>query len=255
MLHVWGGAGTEKNGKQQFDCSGYLYYVYFTSGVPVKRTTAYRMRLNLDNWEGKDINIYDVDDLDIPFWSWRNSPNRPFGHVGIILIGKKSKILEITHASGSKKKVVMHPLEGIFIRDLSAIRRLTIGEKKLIEGYLDELDKTKIIEPDLWNKFLKRVDGVNSNSLDGIVLPSNFNNYQDYCNFLLNTLKQETKDIFIKKINNRVSNFKDKDLFYKTIASSILNIDINLKYLQNINLKNDKTLKQNTISKWSNQND
>jgi predicted phosphoadenosine phosphosulfate sulfurtransferase len=113
----------------------------------------------------------------------------------------------------------------------------------------------KIIEPDLWNKFLKRVDGVNSNSLDGINLPSNFNNYQDYCNFLLNTLKQETKDIFIKKINNRVNNFKNKELFYKTIANSILNIDINLKYLQNINLKNDKSLKQNTISKWSNQDD
>ena len=131
-LYVWGGAGAEKNGKQQFDCSGYLHYVYFTSGVPVKRTTAYRMKHGMDNWEGKDINIYDVDDLDIPFWSWRNSPNRPFGHVGVILIGKKSKLLEITHASGSKKKVVMHPLEGVFIRDLSAIRRLTIGEKKLI---------------------------------------------------------------------------------------------------------------------------
>ena len=113
----------------------------------------------------------------------------------------------------------------------------------------------KIIEPDLWNKFLKRVDGVNSNSLDGINLPSNFKNYQDYCNFLLNTLKQETKDIFIKKINNRVNNFTDKELFYKTIANSILNIDINLKYLQNINLKNDKSLKQNTINKWSNQDD
>jgi len=131
-LYVWGGAGTEKLGVQHFDCSGYLYYIYFKSGVPVKRTVAFRMRHGMDNWIGKDVNIYDVDDLDIPFWSWRNSPNRPFGHVGVVLIGKKSKLLEVTHASGGKKKVVMHPLEGVFIRDLSAIRRLTIGEKKLV---------------------------------------------------------------------------------------------------------------------------
>jgi hypothetical protein len=131
-LYLWGAAGDIKEGVQRFDCSGYLHFCFFTSGVALKRTTAYRMRLGLDNWEGKDINIYDVDDLDIPFWSWRNSPNRPFGHVGILLIGKKSKLLEVTHASSTKKKIVMHPLEGVFIRDLSAIRRLTIGEGKLV---------------------------------------------------------------------------------------------------------------------------
>jgi hypothetical protein len=129
-LYVWGAKGEEKDGIQRFDCSGYLHYCFFTSGVPLKRSTAYRMKLGLDNWIGKDIDIYDARDVDIPYWSWRTSPNRPFGHVGMILIGKKSKLLEVTHASSGKKKVVMHPLEGIFIRDLAGIRRLTYGDLK-----------------------------------------------------------------------------------------------------------------------------
>lgn len=132
-LYVWGAKGEEKDGIQKFDCSGYLHFCFFTSGVPVKRSTAYRMKLGLDNWEGKDIDIYDAKDLDIPFWSWRTSPNRPFGHVGMILIGKKSKLLEVTHASSTKKKIVMHPLEGVFIRDLAGIRRLTFGDLKEIK--------------------------------------------------------------------------------------------------------------------------
>lgn len=130
-LYVWGAAGSEKDGVLQVDCSGLLHYIYKKSGVGgVKRSTAFRMRHGLEGWTGVDVPINNCDDLDIPFWSWKAQPNRPFGHVGIITIGGKSRLMEVMHASSSKKGVVVNPMAGVFMRDLSAIRRITIGDKK-----------------------------------------------------------------------------------------------------------------------------
>ncbi len=132
-LYVWGAAGEESGGIQKFDCSGYVHWVYFKSGIPVKRTVAFRMRHGMDGWIGKDIELDDVEEMDLPFWSWKDQPTRPFGHIGIFVTGIKSNLLEVRHASGTKKKVVQHQLQGVFLRDLSAIRRVTIGEKQEIK--------------------------------------------------------------------------------------------------------------------------
>lgn len=128
--YVWGGVGNEKNGVLQLDCSGLVAYLYKQSGIPVKRSTAFRMRHGLDGWVGVDVTLDDVDAHDLPFWTWKGSEGtRPFGHVGLFYEGQQSKLLEAMHSSSSKNGVVVQQLRGSLLRDLKAIRRITIGDK------------------------------------------------------------------------------------------------------------------------------
>ena len=129
--YVWGGIGEEKNGIIGLDCSGLVYYLYRQSGIPVKRSTAFRMRHGLDGWIGNDVVLDNVDAHDLPFWTWRGQEaKRPFGHVGIFYEGPQSKLLETMHSSSSKNGVVVQQLRGSLLRDLKAIRRISIGDKK-----------------------------------------------------------------------------------------------------------------------------
>lgn len=129
ILYVWG-ADDPYHGKA--DCSGYIDGVtgkaFRNAGLPVSRTTAFNMRMGLSGWEGKDIPLSEAQDFDLIFWTWRDKPERPHGHVGVILKGTQNKL--VTHASMAAKRVVHTPLEGVLERDISAIRRLTVGEEK-----------------------------------------------------------------------------------------------------------------------------
>ena len=129
--YVWGGVGGEKNGVIGLDCSGLIFYLYKQSGIPVKRSTSFRMRHGLDGWVGNDVALDDVEAHDIPFWTWKGQEaKRPFGHVGLFYEGSQSKLLETMHSSSSKNGVVVQQLRGSLLRDLKAIRRITIGDKK-----------------------------------------------------------------------------------------------------------------------------
>lgn len=129
--YVWGGAGSEKDGVLQFDCSGLVTYIFRQSGIPVRRTTSFRMRHGLDGWISKEVDIDDCDHLDLLFWTWRGQEaTRPFGHVGMLVEDRRSGILEGFHASGSGMKVVSQQIRGALLRDLKSIRRITIGDKK-----------------------------------------------------------------------------------------------------------------------------
>lgn len=129
--YVWGGVGGVKDGVIGLDCSGLIYYLYKQSGIPVKRSTAFRMRHGLDGWIGIDVVLDDVEPHDLPFWTWQGQEkSRPFGHVGLFYEGSQSKLLETMHSSSSKNGVVVQQLRGSLLRDLKAIRRITIGDKK-----------------------------------------------------------------------------------------------------------------------------
>lgn len=132
--YIWGAKGEELNGKLLVDCSGLIYHVLHISGLPYKRTTAFRIRHGMDGYIGKDIELDSVEELDLPFWTWKDTPKREFGHVGIFALGKDSGLMEVTHASSSKGKVVHHELYGVFKRDLSAIRRLEFGDKFTVKS-------------------------------------------------------------------------------------------------------------------------
>lgn len=125
--YTWGGSESEEKG---IDCSGYLYLAAKRSGLPVKRTTAILMEQGLGNWTSRKITLDDAQELDIVWWTWLKTPNRRHGHIGFFLINtRESKLLEVTHSSSSKG-VVVQQLRGSLLRDISSLKRLTIGDAK-----------------------------------------------------------------------------------------------------------------------------
>lgn len=123
--YVWGGATDERMG---LDCSGYLFLACKRAGIPVKRTTSFRMAHGLDGWDSVVVGRMYVAsrELDITFWTFKASPNRPYGHVGQLLVGR-SGLLEVTHAS-ARRGVVVDKIKGSLLSDLVRVRRLTIGD-------------------------------------------------------------------------------------------------------------------------------
>ncbi len=124
--YSWGGSESEQKG---VDCSGYIYLAAKRSGIPVKRVTAFQMRHGAGGWIGKESDLGHTGELDLVWWTWIDKPHRPHGHVGVFLIGRRSELLEVTHSSSSRG-VVVQELKGIFLRDISAIRRLIIGDRQ-----------------------------------------------------------------------------------------------------------------------------
>lgn len=106
------------------DCSGIVYATAKRAGIPVRRTTALNMFKGLDGWNGFPVNVKEADELDLIWWTWSERPDRPHGHVGIIVIDEKSKLLSIFHASSSAKRVVIQPYRYKLEKDTSGIKRL-----------------------------------------------------------------------------------------------------------------------------------
>lgn len=122
--YVWGGSESEAKG---VDCSGYIYLAAKRSGMPVSRTTSRNMRRGLGGWYANDIMLDSTEELDIIWWSFTSA--RPDGHIGI-LWRDRSGLPAVTHSSSTQKGVVVGYLEGPLFRDISAIRRLSIGDIK-----------------------------------------------------------------------------------------------------------------------------
>jgi len=127
IVYTWGDTRPYEG---KADCSGYIFGVYKRIGIPISRTTALEMRNGKAGWHGNDIELDEAGEMDIVWWTWKDKPERPHGHIGVLILSPKSKLLEVTHASSSQKRVVIEPLDGILLRDLSATRRITIGDKK-----------------------------------------------------------------------------------------------------------------------------
>lgn len=120
--YVWGGYQDPNRG---LDCSGYIYLAAKWAAIPgPKRTTANRMARGLDGWDGKTIRpIRDADRGDLVFWTWKGS-SRKYGHVGAVVLGRKSGLLEAAHASSGHKSVVVVPFRGALLTDIEFFRRL-----------------------------------------------------------------------------------------------------------------------------------
>jgi cell wall-associated NlpC family hydrolase len=120
--YLWGGYQDPKKG---LDCSGYIYLARKRAGDPnAKRTTAYRMSLGKDGWDGNTINqIKEADRGDLVFWTWKGS-QRKCGHVGAVVLGRKSGLLEAAHASSGRNSVVVVPFRGSLLTDIDIFRRL-----------------------------------------------------------------------------------------------------------------------------------
>ncbi len=120
--YLWGGAEDLDKG---LDCSGYVYLAARWAAIPgVTRTTSLRMSLGLGGWRGVDIDFRDADALDLPFWTFK--AKRPCGHVGVFLRDQNA-MPAVTHAS-SRRGVVLDTMQGRLVRNLTKVRRLTIGD-------------------------------------------------------------------------------------------------------------------------------
>lgn len=124
--YLWGGSTTEDQG---LDCSGYIYLAARRSGLPVKRTTAVVMEKGLQGWISNKVRLEECAELDLVWWTWKSAPARIHGHVGVLLINRRSGLLEVTHSS-SKKGVIIQPMNGTLLRDMSSLKRLSIGDKR-----------------------------------------------------------------------------------------------------------------------------
>lgn len=121
-VYVWGGADITG-----VDCSGMLGLAGQRAGMPVKRSTSRRMAFGFDGWVGVAIPLPDAGDLDLGFFTFKES--RPYGHVGAFWHDEHNKGLtpDVVHASPSRKKVVRDPLRYLQ-KNLTKVRRLTIGD-------------------------------------------------------------------------------------------------------------------------------
>jgi len=82
------------------------------------------MALGLGGWTGKDVDFLDADELDLTFWTFNK--NRLNGHVGALLRDRHG-MPKVTHAS-TRKGVVLEDMHGHLLRNLTKVRRLTIGD-------------------------------------------------------------------------------------------------------------------------------
>ena len=112
--YQWGGDATEKNG---LDCSGFVYLVFKRAGFAVGRTTSRNMRMGFCGWRGHEVQNESMQVGDLVFWTWRDQPQRPDGHVGIIM--KTGDSEAAAHAS-ARRGVVFQRIEGPLIDDISA---------------------------------------------------------------------------------------------------------------------------------------
>lgn len=110
----WGGAVAEEKG---LDCSGFVYLVFKRAGFVVGRTTARNMRLGYSGWHGADAVDGQFQVGDLVFWTWRDQPQRPDGHVGIIM---QTGVVEMVAHSSARRGVVLDGIEGVFLEDISA---------------------------------------------------------------------------------------------------------------------------------------
>lgn len=122
--YVWGGSESEARG---LDCSGYVYLAARRSGLPVKRSTAFFMEKGLQGWVGNRAKLEECEELDLVWWTWKTAPARIHGHVGVLLINRRSGLLEVTHSS-ARKGVIIQPMNGTLLRDMSSMKRLSLGD-------------------------------------------------------------------------------------------------------------------------------
>lgn len=128
IIYTWGSADARG---LKADCSGYMYSIAKYAGLPIKRTTSARMALGLDGWVSVPLKLEDVDEIDLLFFTWPESAKtRPNGHVGMLLESHRSNLIEVTHASASKKQVIIQQYTPYLIKNTTAIRRLTFGDER-----------------------------------------------------------------------------------------------------------------------------
>jgi len=112
------------------DCSGVMYDIYFSAGLPVLRSTAYNMSRGLEGWKGVDVSRDNATPADLVFWNVKDykpsmgKKKKDHPHVGL-----KTSKSTVGHASGGRGYFLEDPFESAWCRKIELYKRLTIGER------------------------------------------------------------------------------------------------------------------------------
>ena len=93
------------------------------------------MQQGKDGWTGREVELEELDSTDLLWWTWLGKdgkpadPNRPHGHIGIVVLNRSTGLLEVYHASSSKKQAVVQQIRGKMLTDISSKKRMLHGEK------------------------------------------------------------------------------------------------------------------------------
>lgn len=110
------------------DCSRLHYLVYSRAGIlGLQRVISRDIAAGRGGWKGIDVELKDAEELDLPFFTFKLE--RPQGHTGVFIAGKKSGVLDLLHASSFYGKTVKVPFDKKYRDKLTKIRRITIGDK------------------------------------------------------------------------------------------------------------------------------
>jgi hypothetical protein len=78
------------------DCSGKIWAIFASCGLPVLRITAYDMHRNLGNWRFPDVVEEDAKRYALVWFTF--TKDRPYGHIGLLTFTKKDG-WKMAHAS------------------------------------------------------------------------------------------------------------------------------------------------------------
>ena len=120
----------------------------------------------------------------------------------------------------------------------------------------------KVIDPFNWAKLVGRVNGATFAAIYGgtsamgwknIEKPSHFT-WKEYCYFLLNTLNEDLRQHYIKKLNSFIEFWKEQGEFdcYKDMCTCILKNDYFFKNMEFAQTKKKKEKRKSAIDKYRN---
>ena len=118
--YIWGGTDV----KTGLDCSGYIWAAARLI-FPVTRTTAADMAAGFRGWVGITLanGLRYADEGDLPFYDWGSNRIK---HVGATVRDPASGDPSLLHASSSRNRTVMVPLQGVLGKP-KLVRRLNFG--------------------------------------------------------------------------------------------------------------------------------
>ena len=112
------------------DCSSTIFQILRRIGWPVLRVEAIKMEAGQGGWKGRPVKLEDAEEGSLVWWTWLGS-TRKHGHVGFLMVSRKSGLLEAVHNSQSQGFHI-EPLQNVLLRDLSSVKTLTYGETQAV---------------------------------------------------------------------------------------------------------------------------
>ena len=112
------------------DCSSTIYQILRRIGWPVLRVEAIKMEAGAGNWRNRPVTLEEGEEGTLIFWTFTS--DRKHGHVGFLMVSRKSGLLEVAHNSKSQGFHI-EPLKNGLLSKVSSVKTLTYGEAEKLK--------------------------------------------------------------------------------------------------------------------------